>query len=71
MKFIFYILRLIFVVFFSYLLYFLIIKFFTPIFEATSLIFPYAVHPFDICLEIPKGWFYIKLFFKISLFGNL
>lgn len=71
MKFIFYIFRLIFVVFFSYLLYFLIIKFFTPIFEATSLIFPYAVNPFDICLEIPKGWFYIKLSFKITLFCNL
>ncbi len=71
MKFIFFILRLIFVLLFSYLLYFLIVKFFNPIFEAKSLIFPYAVHPFDICTKIPTGWFYIKLFFKVTLIINL
>ena len=71
MKFIFYFFRLIFVILFSYLLYFFIIKFFTPIFETTSLIFPYAIHPFDICEKIPTSWFYIKLIFKLSLFCNL
>ena len=71
MKFIFYFFRLIFDILFSYLLYFFIIKFFTPIFETTSLIFPYAIHPFDICEKIPTSWFYIKLIFKLSLFCNL
>lgn len=71
MKFIFYFFRLIFVILFSYLLYFFIVKFFTPIFETTSLIFPYAIHPFDICEKIPTGWFYIKLIFKLTLFCNL
>ena len=71
MKFIFYFFRLIFVTLFSYLLYFFIIKFFTPIFETASLIFPYAIHPFDICEKIPTGWFYIKLIFKLTLFCNL
>lgn len=71
MKFILYIFKFIIAVFLSYLLYFLIIKFFDPIFQATSLIFPYAVHPFDICTKIPTGWFYIKLFFKLTLFCNL
>lgn len=71
MKFIFYIFRLILAVFLSYLLYFLLLQFFSPIFEATSLIFPYAVHPFDICSKSPTAWFYIKLTFKITLFSNL
>jgi len=71
LKFIFFIIRFIFVTFLSSFLYFLIISFFTPIFEATSLIFPYAVHPFDICLKIPTVWFYIKLIFKITLIFNL
>ena len=71
MKFIFFIFRLIFVTFLSLLLYVLIIYFFNPIFEATSLIFPYAVHPFDICLKIPLAWFYIKLIFKLTLIFNL
>lgn len=71
MKFIFFILRFIFVTFLGLLIYFLIINYFNPIFEATSLIFPYAVHPFDICLKIPLAWFYIKLIFKITLIFNL
>ena len=71
MKFIFFIFRIIFVTALSFLLYFLIIKFFNPIFEATSLIFPYAIHPFDICSKVPTAWFYIKLIFKFTLIFNL
>ncbi len=64
-------LRLVLVSFFTYLLYIIILWFFNPILTSTSLIFPYAIHPFDICLKIPTAWFYIKLFFKISLVFNL
>lgn len=71
MKFIFVFFRFLFVTCLSLLFYLLIINFFAPIFEATSLIFPYAVHPFDICLKIPTAWFYIKLIFKITLIFNL
>ena len=71
MKLIFFILRFIFVTFLSLLIYFFIVNFFNPIFKATSLIFPYAVHPFDICSEAPLAWFYIKLIFKIILIVNL
>lgn len=71
MKFIFLIFRYIFVTFLSLLIYFLIINFFNPIFKATSLIFPYAINPFDICLKVPTAWFYIKLSFKITLIFNL
>ena len=71
MKLIFFILRFLFVAFLTLLIYFLIINFFNPIFEATSLIFPYAIHPFDICTKIPTAWFYIKLSFKLTLIYNL
>lgn len=67
----FFILKFTFVAFLSLLIYFLFIDFFNPIFEATSLIFPYAIHPFDICTKIPTAWFYIKLIFKATLIFNL
>jgi len=71
LKFIFFIFRLIFVVFFGYLFYFFILKFFVPILSSTNLIFPYAIHPFNICKTIPTAWLYIKFFFKITLGFNL
>lgn len=71
MKFIFFILRYIFIFSLSFILYFIITQFFEPIFDATSLIFPYAIHPFDVCAKIPTAWFYIKLIFKFTLAFNL
>ena len=71
MKFIFYICRFIISAILTYFLYYLIIKFFDTIFQSQSLIFPYAVHPFDICTKIPVAWHYIKLIFKLTLFSNL
>ena len=71
MKFLKFILRLIFVSSISYALYFLIIKFFNSILNANSLIFPYAIHPFDICGKTPLAWYYIKAIFIISLLFNL
>ena len=47
---------------------------FKPIFNAKSLIFPYAIHPFDICKIYPKTWKYIKLAYIFLLFptyGNI
>ncbi len=38
----------------------LVLAFFKTIFTADSLIFPYAVHPFDIVLEYPDTWEFIK-----------
>lgn len=71
MKFLIFLLKLLLVSTFTYLIYFLTLKFFNPIFSATYLIFPYAVNPFDICTVAPKAWFYIKLTFKFSLICNL
>ena len=47
---------------------FLILIFFKPILTAKNIIFPYALHPFDIALDYSKAWFYIKIFYCISLF---
>ena len=33
---------------------------FSPIFNADHLIFPYAIHPFDICSLYPDTWIFIK-----------
>ena len=38
---------------------------FKPIFLANSVIFPYSIHPFDICSKIPVAWKYIKLLYLI------
>ena len=51
--FLFYLLAL----FLGLLIIFLIFK---PIFTAESLIFPYAVHPFDICKLYPETWTLLK-----------
>ena len=44
---------------------FAIIYFFRPIFMAKNLIFPYAVHPFDICTLYPETWKKIKIIYII------
>lgn len=64
-------LRIIFVSCMAILFYYLIIKFFNSILFAKSIIFPYAIHPFDLCLKIPLAWHYIKFIFQFSLFFNL
>lgn len=71
MKFIFFLVRLFSVCIFCVFFYLLIVKFFYPILNANSVIFPYAINPFDICAKTPTFWHYIKLFFKISLLFNL
>lgn len=45
-----------------------ILIYFNPIFNATSLIIPYAIYPFDICQSAPLAWKYIKLAYILSLF---
>jgi len=39
---------------------------FYQIFIAPSIIIPYGLHPFDICIEIPELWYYIKISFIIT-----
>lgn len=39
-----------------------------PIFTTNSLIFPYAITPFDICEKFPKIWIFIKKTYWICFF---
>lgn len=41
---------------------------FSPIYYAQSVIFPYAITPFDICIKYPEIWLYIKKIYIICSF---
>lgn len=56
------------VVFISVLLFLIILYIFRPIFTATNLIFPYSVSKFDIALEYPIAWKYIKITYCVNCF---
>lgn len=54
---------------FSFSILFVVIKIiFSPILSATSLIFPFAIHPFDIVKEYTSTWNTIKKAYFICLF---
>ena len=36
---------------------------FSPIYYAESVIFPYAITPFDICKEYPEFWLKLKYYY--------
>ena len=56
------------ILFISFLLFLFIVILFTPIFTATSLIFPYSLSKFDIIVEYPIVWKYIKIMYLINCF---
>lgn len=68
MKFITYLLQLVFCLLLSLLLVIPVFLLFNPIFTATSLVIPYAFYPFDICITAPIAWQYIKLAYCFSCF---
>lgn len=51
-----------------FILFLFLIFLFNPILTAKSLIFPYAIHPFDIVKVYPNIWILIKKFYFITLF---
>lgn len=53
---------------FSAILFFIVIIIFYPIFTAKSLIFPYSLSKFDIVLEYPIIWNYIKKLYCMTCF---
>lgn len=57
-----------FVLLFSIFISIIILLVFEPILTADTLIFPYAVHPFDIVNSFPKLWNYIKIAYCVTLF---
>lgn len=63
--------HLLIVLFISLFIFLIIISIFRPIFIAKELIFPYAIHPFDIISKFPIVWKYLKIIYLISCFFNL
>lgn len=68
MKFLLFLLRFICSVFLATLLSIPFYIFFKPIYCASSVIIPYAIYPFDICISAPIAWWYMKCFHFISSF---
>ena len=66
MKFILFLLRLVFCFLSTLLLLIPILILFNPIFTASHLIIPYAIYPFDICNTSPIAWKYVKFAYVIS-----
>ena len=54
--------------FISILLFLIVLFIFNPIFAATNLIFPYSLSKFDIIVEHPIVWKYIKIIYLINCF---
>ena len=48
------------------IIFYINFKIFKPILYAESLIFPYAINPFDIVKVYPKTWYLLKKYFLIS-----
>lgn len=48
--------------------FFILLIFFKPIFTTSSLIIPYGINDFDICVDYPIAWKYMKLFYVIFYF---
>jgi hypothetical protein len=57
--------RIYFILFFSSILIIIGILIFFPIYSTSHLIFPYSLHPFDLCTEKNGLWKLIKLLFFI------
>ncbi len=68
MKFILFLLHLVFCFLLAVLLIIPIIIIFYPIFTASSFIFPYAIYPFDICKVAPSLWKYMKIIYCLSCY---
>lgn len=68
MKFILFLLRLVFCFLLAILFVIPALLVFKPIFTATSFVIPYAINPFDICVEAPIAWKYIKLAYCLTCF---
>lgn len=64
--------RFLFVSFWSLFFTFIGIILFRPIYLADSIIIPYSLHPYDICIRYPDAWqkikFYFIIFYLISTF---
>lgn len=60
--------RISFLIFFSLLLFLIILYIFFPLLKADCVIIPYSIKPFDICKKAPELWNLIKSFYIIFCF---
>ena len=51
----------------SLAIFIVVLNIFKPIFATETLIFPYAIHPFDIAKTYPKLWLYLKIIYSVNL----
>ena len=64
--------RLIFSIIFTIIICIISYNIFFPIYTSNEIIITYGFHPFNICSDYPKLWYYIKLIFIITLiFSNI
>lgn len=60
-----------FILLFSFFCLVLTYYFLKPVFYSNSIMIPYSLKPFDICVEYPTLWFYLKyLYFIISFISH-
>lgn len=50
---------------YSFILLILGIAIFFPVYTSKHLLFPYAIHPFDLCTQTPSLWKILKILFFI------
>lgn len=60
--------RFLFVLFFTFTFSLIGFILFKPIYSATSLIIPYSLTPYDICIKYPIAWKYLKFYFILFYF---
>lgn len=57
--------RFLFVFFFSCCIAIFSYFLFSPIYNSSSILIPYSLHPYDICETYPNAWYYLKFSFSI------
>lgn len=62
--------RIIFIFIFSLILCYIGFSVFSPIFYSNSIIIDYGLRDFDICIEQPILWHYIKMLFVVVYIGS-
>lgn len=55
----------------SFLLFLINIYIFYPILNSSNLIFPYAIHKFNIVKQYPTVWNFIKIVYYISSYSSI
>ena len=63
-----FLIKLFFINYFSIFFSCILLLFLSPVFDATSVIFPFSIKSFDICVKFPKQWLIIKRIYLFTCF---